>query len=103
MGAPDPVIAGEFYFDPEDVIYRDHFPGKPVVPGSLIIDAFMRVVGPAVGKRRQTWTVENFRFRHFIAPGRYAFHVAGQPDGSIRCVLSDGGRTVVTGKIKYSC
>jgi 3-hydroxyacyl-[acyl-carrier-protein] dehydratase len=102
MGALETVIAGEFHFDPDDVIYRNHFPGKPVVPGSLIIDAFMRVVGSAAGNRRREWAVENFRFRRFIAPGRYAFRVAGQSDGSMQCILYDGDRTVVTGKMNHS-
>jgi 3-hydroxyacyl-[acyl-carrier-protein] dehydratase len=102
MGAHEPIIAGEFFFDPEDFIYQDHFPGNPVVPGSLIIEAFMGVVRPVVEKKWQTWSVEKFRFRHFISPGRYAFRVVGKPDGSMQCALYDGGRTVVTGDFSGS-
>jgi 3-hydroxymyristoyl/3-hydroxydecanoyl-(acyl carrier protein) dehydratase len=33
---------GNFFFDPDDGIYRTHFPGYPVVPGSLIVHAFLK-------------------------------------------------------------
>ena len=80
-----------------DVIYADHFPGNPVVPGSLIIDAFMTAARPVLEERWEAFSVENFRFRHFISPGHYAFRVAARADGSMQCTLYDDGRTVATG------
>jgi 3-hydroxyacyl-[acyl-carrier-protein] dehydratase len=97
MGTSDSILTGEFFFDPEDFIYTDHFPGNPVVPGSLIIDAFIRVVQPVGEDQGRRWSVENFRFRNFISPGRYAFRVAGKSHGVLQCALYDGGRTVATG------
>lgn len=97
MGAPEPVIAGEFFFDRQDLIYPDHFPGNPVVPGSLIIEAFARVVRSVVKNNEKQFSVENFRFRQFIPPGRYAFSVTGKSDGTMQCVLYDDDRKVVTG------
>jgi len=102
MGAPESIVAGEFVFDPEDLIYPDHFPGNPVVPGSLIIEAFLRVIGSAAKSRGTSWSVENFRFRRFISPGQYAFRISRNSDGSMRCALYDDGRTVVTGVLSAS-
>lgn len=102
MGTHEPIIAGEFFFDPEDLIYSDHFPGNPVVPGSLIIEAFMRVVRLKVETGGKAWSVENFRFRRFISPDRYAFRVVRVSTGAMRCVLFDGDRTVVTGILSIS-
>ena len=102
MGNPESTIAGEFYFDPDDPIYTDHFPGRPVVPGSLIIEAFMTAVRPVLKEQWSTILVENFRFRHFISPGRYAFCVTSQTDGSMHCVLYEGGRTVAAGLLSKS-
>jgi 3-hydroxyacyl-[acyl-carrier-protein] dehydratase len=102
MEASEPIITGEFYFDPDDLIYADHFPGHPVVPGSLIIDAFMTAAGSVLKERWRTISVENFRFRHFIAPGRYTFCVTSKTDGSMQCVLYDDGRTAVTGLLAGS-
>jgi 3-hydroxyacyl-[acyl-carrier-protein] dehydratase len=100
--APESVIAGEFFFDPDDAIYADHFPGKPIVPGSLIIEAFMTVVRPVLEGRWKRFSVENFRFRRFISPGLYAFRVSAKTDELLQCALYDGGRTVVTGTLSGS-
>jgi 3-hydroxyacyl-[acyl-carrier-protein] dehydratase len=97
MEPPESVVAGEFVFDPEDLIYPDHFPGNPVVPGSLIIAAFLRVVRSMAETGGTSWSVENFRFRRFIPPGQYAFRISGYSDGTMQCALYDDGRTVVTG------
>ena len=102
MKEPESVIAGEFFFDPDDAIYEDHFPGKPIVPGSLIIEAFLSVVRPVVEDHWKGFSVENFRFRRFISPGPYAFRVTGNADELLRCALYDGGRTVVTGTLACS-
>jgi 3-hydroxyacyl-[acyl-carrier-protein] dehydratase len=106
MGAFDAVIAGEFFFDPQDSIYADHFPGNPIVPGSLIIEAFMQVVRSVAENGGKAWSAGNFRFRQFVPPGRYAFRVTGASDGAVQCVLFDGGRKVVTGFLSdsdFSC
>jgi 3-hydroxyacyl-[acyl-carrier-protein] dehydratase len=102
MVPPESDIAGEIFFDPQDSIYPDHFPGHPVVPGSLIIEAFIRVVGPILKDNQKSWVVENFRFRHFISPGRYAFRVSGKADGPMQCMLYDGSRVVATGILSSS-
>jgi 3-hydroxyacyl-[acyl-carrier-protein] dehydratase len=102
MGKAEPTIAGEFYFDPDDPIYADHFPGRPVVPGSLIVEAFMTAVRPFLKEPWCIILVENFRFRHFISPGRYAFCVTSKTDGSLQCVLYDDGRTVAAGLLSKS-
>jgi 3-hydroxyacyl-[acyl-carrier-protein] dehydratase len=102
MEPPESDIAGEIFFDPQDAIYPDHFPGHPVVPGSLIIEAFMRVVEPVLADGGKIWSLENFRFRHFISPGRYVFRVAVNADGPMRCVLYDGSRVVATGILSNS-
>ena len=102
MGPPESNVTGEIFFDPEDSIYADHFPGNPVVPGSLIIAAFLRVVGLAAKAEGKSWSVENFRFRRFIPPGQYDYRISWKSDGSVQCALYDDGRTVVTGILACS-
>jgi 3-hydroxyacyl-[acyl-carrier-protein] dehydratase len=97
MGPSDAIITGEFFFDPEDFIYTDHFPGNPVVPGSLIIDAFLRALQLLEEKHVRRWSAENFRFRNFISPGRYAYRIVEKSGGAMQCALYDSGRTVATG------
>ncbi len=99
MQPPEFMHEGHFLFDPEDPIYADHFPGSPVVPGSLIIEAFLTAARPAM----EMWGdcfIENFRFRRFISPGRYAFRLQCKSDGRVQCVLYDDGKSVVTGTLR---
>ncbi len=93
------ILEGRFFFDPQDPIYMEHFPGCPVVPASLIIDAFMSAVKSAL-KDPDARTVENFRFRRFISPGCYIFRLQNTADRGIRCTLYDGGRTVASGTLR---
>lgn len=85
-----------FFFDPADRIYADHFPGNPVVPGSLIVQAFM-TAGRGMGFT--TCAVENFRFKKFISPGEYDFSIQVLSD-RLRCELYDENKTVATGILK---
>jgi 3-hydroxyacyl-[acyl-carrier-protein] dehydratase len=87
---------GVFFFDPGDGIYRDHFPGNPVVPGSVIIHAFLRAHARA-GKPRPVG-VANFRFKRFVSPGEY-WYAMGEEGHGIRCTLFDNNRAVVTGTL----
>ncbi len=91
-------IKGTFYFDPSDRIYAEHFPGNPVVPGSLIIHAFLKAL-----KKDGINIIENFRFKEFISPGEYNFDIEICKD-QMKCRLfrrsSDAMKPVVTGIIK---
>jgi len=89
-------IKGTFYFDPSDRIYADHFPGNPVVPGSLIINAFLK----ALKKEgcNKGYTIENFRFKEFVSPGEYSFNIEIDQN-KIKCGLFRKSSAVVTGVI----
>ena len=90
-------IKGTFYFDPEDRIYRDHFPGRAVVPGSLIVQAFLEA-GQAAGFSSVGGGLENFRFKEFVVPGLYAFSME-ERDRVLSCRLYEEGTAVVDGRL----
>jgi len=94
-------IKGTFYFDPSDRIYAEHFPGNPVVPGSLIIHAFLKALKKD-GINEKIHTIEKFRFKEFISPGEYNFDIEICKD-QMKCRLfrksSDAMKPIVTGII----
>jgi len=92
MDAQEETREGVFHFDPGDGIYRDHFPGHPVVPGSLIIQAFLGVAGSFRG-------IEEFRFRSFVSPGLYPYRMTHRGD-RWECLLFREDHILVRGKLK---
>ena len=95
-------IKGVFYFDPSDRIYADHFPGKPVVSGSLIIHAFLNALKKE-GVNEVQYIIENFRFREFVSPGEYPFNIEIDQN-KMKCRLfrssSDILKPIATGIIR---
>ncbi len=92
------VSTGTFYFDPKDNIYADHFPGNPVVPGSVIIDAFFKAYLKYYNTDIKLKTVQDFRFKKFISPGPYEYSLSVN-DKFVDCRLFKNSKTVVSGKI----
>ena len=94
------ILKGVFWFDPSDGIYKDHFPGNPVVPGSLIVNAFMEA-GKRAGFNGDKLVLKRFRFKKFISPGKYAYSIEIIQD-QMKCRLfkADSVETVVTGTIR---
>lgn len=91
-------LVGRFRFDPEDNLYRVHFPGYPVVPGSVIIEAFVQAVRKH-GYSAVILNLENFRFKTFIPPGDYHYRLQVLKK-KIRCRLFAQNRVVATGELK---
>jgi 3-hydroxyacyl-[acyl-carrier-protein] dehydratase len=88
---------GVFFFDPQDPIYAHHFPGRPVVPASLIVCAFM-IAGRGLKDGPPVCSIENFRFRRFLSPGEYGYQIE-VTGGRLRCTLREGTSIVATGTL----
>ena len=89
---------GDFFFHPDDDIYRTHFPGYPVVPGSLIVHAFLKA-GRDAGFSGDSLVIENFRFKEFLFPGRYPFRMELR-EGRLLCFIIRENKKIVTGTLK---
>lgn len=92
------IVEGTFFFDPADMIYQFHFPGHPVVPGSVVIHAFMKAVKER-GWADDIGEVENFRFKTFVTPGEYSYSLE-QKGGTLNCRLFKNKKAIVTGRLR---
>ena len=89
------VLTGSFFFDGSDPLYKGHFPGNPVVPGSLVVASFLSMLK---GEGHTPSEVKNFRFRLFLPPGSYPWAVTIEGDRAV-CRLLLGDRPAVTGEV----
>ncbi len=90
-------VQGIFFFDPKDRIYKEHFPGNPIVPGSLILHAFMTAAEKG-GIIKGSCTVEKFGFKKFVSPGRYSYTIQTR-ENRMECRLLENDRTLAEGII----
>ncbi len=91
------TISGLIFFDPLDKIYKDHFPGSPVVPGSIIINAFVELLKNNVVINKKI-SIRNFRFKSFIEPGEYKYDICCG-ESSFKCRLFKNEKVAVTGEV----
>ncbi len=90
---------GAFHFDPEDPVYETHFPQCPVVPGSLMIHAFLQALQEN-GIACEGLEIENFSFREFLPPGACRFYIAGR-GGKLECRIMKDGEKIASGILRY--
>jgi len=81
------VHEGTFLFPATHPLFADHFEGAPVVPGSLLLRAFVEEAG-TVWPDFATQGATGFRFRRFVTPGRHPFRME-RTDLTVRCTLMD--------------
>lgn len=90
-------IKGQFFFDPDDRIYQTHFPSYPVVPGSVIIAGFVKVIKKAFPDLK-SMNIKKFRFRNFVNPGTYLYQVDIK-NNQLTCTLFNKDMVMAKGKI----
>jgi 3-hydroxyacyl-[acyl-carrier-protein] dehydratase len=89
---------GTLYFHPDDAIYREHFCGFPVVPGSLIVHAFLTAL-ERIGFPTERLTIENFTFREFLPPGQYPYRIELR-SGRFHCLIHQEEKKLVKGILR---
>jgi|SRR5208337_3225337 len=92
------IMRGSFFFDPDDAIYPDHFPGNPVVPGSMIIQGFM-LAADRIRACHGAFSISGFRFRKFISPGEYDYRIEISGN-DMKCTLFEGSSVVASGTLR---
>lgn len=93
-------IEGSIHFCADDPIYETHFPQCPVVPGSLMVHAFLQALREN-GIAAEKLCVENFSFREFLSPGMCRFEIKGR-EGKFQCRITRDGKKIASGILRYA-
>ncbi|HEU4621333.1 MAG TPA: AMP-binding protein [Burkholderiaceae bacterium] len=68
--APQPAVHHERLTVPVDhPALAGHFPGRPIVPGVVLLDAVVRVAERAHGRAIERWTLASAKFLRPVGPG----------------------------------
>ena len=75
---PGKSIVATKTMQPGEELFRDHFPGFPVVPGVLLTEMMAQAAGKCLDAeksprgRAMLGKISNATFRHWVAPGELA-------------------------------
>jgi 3-hydroxymyristoyl/3-hydroxydecanoyl-(acyl carrier protein) dehydratase len=90
----------EFCFDPALPVFKGHFPGRPLVPGVLEIEAARCAAESFAGKRYDIVRVDKAKFTAAVTPGDVMIvegSLATTPEGvQMKATLSVGKASAAT-------
>lgn len=86
------------YFSADHPAFAGHFPGTPVLPGVLLLDAAVQCVSGGDSEPGQCWQVAQAKFQSAAQPGEMLWleHEA-LANGSVRFAIRTGERAVANG------
>jgi 3-hydroxymyristoyl/3-hydroxydecanoyl-(acyl carrier protein) dehydratase len=80
--------------------YAGHFPGQPILPGVVILDASLRVIAEHSGRTPVRWRIVHAKFKSPVAPGESLTVEHGGPrNGPVRLTVRAGARVVAVAEI----
>jgi 3-hydroxyacyl-[acyl-carrier-protein] dehydratase len=87
---------------PEHPAFAGHFPGAPIVPGALLLDEAVRVLGEAGAHTAGPCVIAAAKFLSVVRPGEplSVEHERGD-DGWVRFVIRTPDRTVASGRLTW--
>ena len=77
-----------------------HFPGRPILPGVVLLDEALRVIEGSTGRDATRWRIASVKFLSPTAPGEpLRLKHERLASGAVRFTISSGERTVATGQL----
>lgn len=77
-----------------------HFPGRPIVPGVVLLDQAIRFAEQLLGRPGLAWQVGNAKFFSPVGPGEtLGFVLQTKPSGAVAFAVSAAGRSVASGSL----
>lgn len=76
--------------------FAGHFPGMPIVPGVVLLDAALHAIAPD----QTCWQIASAKFLSPLQPGAaVVIEHEAQANGAIRFDIMEGARRIVTGSL----
>jgi 3-hydroxyacyl-[acyl-carrier-protein] dehydratase len=87
--------------------YSGHFPGQPVLPGVVLLDAALHALecsgARASGEWARGWKINSAKFQSAVRPGEaLTLEHEMLPNGSVRFAIRTGDRAVASGILMRS-
>ena len=80
--------------------YAGHFPGRPILPGVVLLGEALDAVARATGRAVGHWSVASAKFLRPVEPGTQLTLVHEVDDaGAVRFEIRGGGRVVASGNL----
>lgn len=78
--------------------FEGHFPGAPILPGAVLLDAAIRAIEQARGGAPRRWRLSSVKFARAVAPGEaLTLEQQSLEHGAVRFKISSAGHAVATG------
>jgi 3-hydroxymyristoyl/3-hydroxydecanoyl-(acyl carrier protein) dehydratase len=80
--------------------YTGHFPGRPILPGVVLLAEVMHEVARSTGRDADRWTIANAKFLNPVSPGT-PLTLVHEPsaNGGIRFEVRGAGGLVASGAL----
>ena len=80
--------------------YSGHFPGQPVLPGVVLLDATLHALERAGRGSAGAWEINSAKFPSAVRPGEeLTLQHEALPNGSIRFAIRAADRAVASGTL----
>lgn len=80
--------------------FPGHFPGRPIVPGVVLLDQVILLAGSLLGKPVDRWQIGHAKFLSPVSPSEtLVFSLQATPRGSIVFTVKSGMRDVASGSL----
>ena len=80
--------------------YPGHFPGQPVLPGVVLLDATLQALERAGRTEVGAWEINSAKFQSAVRPGeQLTLQHERLPNGSIRFAIRTADRAVASGTL----
>ena len=78
--------------------YSGHFPGQPVLPGVVLLDAALHALECSGREPSGGWTINSAKFQSTVRPGEaLTLEHETLPNGSVRFAIRTADRAVASG------